>query len=414
MRRCGWLPCTLAVSLLCGCPPRPGSSPSGPPVPTRPGAGGTAPGGPGPRARALGIPFAGTPGPLDAITDVPGVEVGHRTLIAGDGKLVVGKGPIRTGVTAIFPRGKTSTDMVFAAWFSLNGNGEMTGTTWLDEAGQLYGPVLLTNTHSVGVVRDTAIKWAAERLKPSEELADAFSLPVVAETWDGRLNDIFGFHVHPPDVYAALDGAAGGPVAEGSVGGGTGMVCHGFKGGIGTASRVVKTPVGEFRVGVLVQCNYGLRSQLRIAGIPVGAELDAQAHAAGQPPTTEHGSIIVIVATDAPLLPHQLKRLARRVPLALGRMGSISGDSSGDIFLAFSTANPRVADPAAIASVQSFPRAEITWLFEATVDATEEAIVNALVAGRTMTGVNGETVEGLPLERGREILRKHQRLVEPR
>jgi len=364
------------------------------------------------RARALGIPFTGTPGPLDAITDVPGVEVGHRTLISGDGKLVVGKGPVRTGVTAIFPRGKTSTDMVYAGWFSLNGNGEMTGTTWIDEAGQLYGPVLLTNTHSVGVVRDTAIKWAAERWKPSANLEDAFSLPVVAETWDGRLNDIFGFHVHPPDVYAALDGAAGGPVAEGSVGGGTGMVCHGFKGGIGTASRVVKTGAGEFRLGALVQCNYGLRPQLRIAGIPVGAELEAPGHAFAQPPTAEHGSIIVIVATDAPLLPHQLKRLARRVPLALGRMGSVSGDSSGDIFLAFSTANAHV-NQAAIAPVQSFPNSEITWLFEATVDAAEEAIVNALVAGRTMTGVNGETVEGLPLERVKGILRRHQRLVEP-
>jgi D-aminopeptidase len=408
MRRCDLLLCALAVSLACDHPSWPGSSPSGP-VPSRPVVGAKPPG-EQVRARALGIPFSGTPGSLDAITDVPGVEVGHRTLIAGDGKLVVGKGPVRTGVTAIFPRGKTSTDMVFAAWFSLNGNGEMTGTTWLDEAGQLYGPVLLTNTHSVGVVRDTAIKWAFERLSPGEDLADAFSLPVVAETWDGRLNDIFGFHVHPPDVYAALDGAASGPVAEGSVGGGTGMVCHGFKGGIGTASRVVKTAVGEFRVGVLVQCNYGLRSQLRIAGIPVGAELEAHA---GQSPTAEHGSIIVVVATDAPLLPHQLKRVARRVPLALGRMGSVSGDSSGDIFLAFSTANAQVGGHA-IASVKSFPSAEITWLFEATVDATEEAIVNALIAGRTMTGVNGETVEGLPHDRVREILRKHQRLVEPR
>ena len=412
MRRRGWLLCALAVSFECAHPLRPGSTAWAPPVPPRSVPGAALPG-EQVRARALGIPFDGTPGPLDAITDVAGVEVGHRTLIAGDGKLVVGKGPVRTGVTAIFPRGKTSTDMVFAAWFSLNGNGEMTGTTWLDEAGQLYGPVLLTNTHSVGVVRDTAIQWAFERLKPREELADAFSLPVVAETWDGRLNDIFGFHVHPPDVYAALDGAASGPVAEGSVGGGTGMVCHGWKGGIGTASRVVKTAVGEFRVGVLVQCNYGLRTQLRIAGIPVGAELEAHATAAGQPPTTEHGSIIVIVATDAPLLPHQLKRLARRVPLALGRMGSVSGDGSGDIFLAFSTANAHVADPAGIASVQSFPNAEITWLFEATVDATEEAIVNALVAGRTMTGINGETVEGLPYDRVREILRTHQRLVEP-
>jgi D-aminopeptidase len=410
MRRRGLLLCALAVSLYCGPPARPRPAP-----PSTPPAAGVEPppGEPRPRARALGIPFPGTPGPLDAITDVPGVEVGHRTLIAGDGKLVVGKGPIRTGVTAIFPRGKTSTDMVFAGWFSLNGNGEMTGTTWLDEAGQLYGPVLLTNTLSVGVARDTAIKWVLERLSPGEDLLDAFALPVVAETWDGRLNDIYGFHVHPPDVYAALDGAAGGPVVEGSVGGGTGMVCHGWKGGIGTASRVVKTAVGEFRVGVLVQCNYGLRPQLRIAGIPVGAELDAQAHAAGVPPTAEHGSIIAVVATDAPLLPHQLKRLARRVPLALGRMGSVSGDSSGDIFLAFSTANPRAADPAAITSVKTFPNAEITWLFEATVDAAEEAIVNALVAARTMTGANGVTIEGLPIDRTREILRRHQRLVAP-
>jgi L-aminopeptidase/D-esterase-like protein len=416
MYRCGLILCVLAVSLQCGGTPRPAPpdrpSPSPPsPAPTRPGAAAPSP---GPRARALGIPFSGTPGPLNAITDVAGIEVGHRTLISGDGKLVVGKGPVRTGVTAIFPRGKASTDMVFAASSSLNGAGEMTGTAWVAESGELYGPVLLTNTHSVGIVRDTAIKWTFERLKPGKDLEDAFSLPVVAETWDGRLNDIFGFHVQPSDVYAALDGAAGGPVAEGSVGGGTGMVCHGFKGGIGTASRVVRTAVGEFRVGALVQCNYGLRPQLRIAGIPVGAELEARAGAAVQPPTAEYGSIIVIIATDAPLLPHQLERLARRVPLALGRMGSVSGDASGDIFLAFSTANPGAEPPAAIASVRSFPRAEITWLFEATVDATEEAIVNALVAGRTMTGVNGEIVEGLPHDRVLEILRKHQRLAPPR
>ncbi len=410
MRRRGMLLCALAVSLSSGCPARPPAS--APPAPTRPRTGAEPPPREG-RARALGIPFPGTPGPLDAITDVAGVEVGHRTLIAGEGKLVVGKGPVRTGVTAIFPRGKTSTDPVFAAWSTLNGNGEMTGTTWLDEAGQLYGPVLLTSTHSVGVVRDTAIRWAFERLKPGAGLEDAFSLPVVAETWDGRLNDIYGFHVRPPDVYAALDGAAAGPVAEGSVGGGTGMVCHGFKGGIGTASRVVRTAVGEFRVGALVQCNYGLRSQLRIAGVPVGAELEAQDRAAAQPPTAEYGSIIVVIATDAPLLPHQLERLARRVPLALGRMGSVSGDGSGDIFLAFSTGNPGATDAAAIASVKSFPRAEITHLFEATVDATEEAIVNALVAARTMTGIDGATFEGLPHERTREILRRYGRLAEP-
>jgi D-aminopeptidase len=362
------------------------------------------------RARGLGIPFSGAPGPLDAITDVPGVEVGHRTLISGDGKLVVGRGPVRTGVTAVFPRGKASTDPVYAGWFSLNGNGEMTGTTWIDEAGELYGPILITNTHAVGVARDTAIRWARERLRPGPDLEDAFSLPVVAETWDGRLNDIFGFHVTPADVYAALDGAAPGVVAEGNVGGGTGMVCHGWKGGIGTASRIVTTGAGEFRLGVLVQCNYGLRPQLRIAGIPVDAEL---AEPVPAPPTAEHGSIIVIVATDAPLLPHQLKRVARRVPLALGRMGSVSGNGSGDIFLAFSTANPRI-DSGAIARVATFPNTEITWLFEAAVDATEEAIVNALVAARTMTGANGDTVEGLPHDRIREVLRRHGRLVEPR
>jgi len=405
----GPLLCALAAACGLGASCGP-SRPGPPPPPARRAAGVEAPPD-GVRARGLGIPFPGTPGPLDAITDVPGVEVGHRTLISGEGKLVVGKGPIRTGVTAIFPRGKTSTDMVYASSFSLNGNGEMTGAIWIDEAGQLYGPILLTNTHSVGVARDTAIKWAAERLRPGEDLADAFSLPVVAETWDGRLNDIFGFHVHPADVYAALDGAAPGPVAEGSVGGGTGMVCHGFKGGIGTASRVARTGIGEFRVGVLVQCNYGLRSQLRIAGIPVGAELDAQART--EPPTAEHGSIIVVVATDAPLLPHDLKRLARRVPLALGRMGSVSGDGSGDIFLAFSTANAGVRQDA-VSAVKAFPHAELNWLFEATIDATEEAIVNALVAARTMTGINGETVEGLPRDRVREILRKHRRLTEPR
>ena len=278
-----------------------------------------------PRARDLGVPFDGTPGALNAITDVAGVEVGQTTIIRGEGKLVVGEGPVRTGVTVIFPRGKTNHASVFGGWFALNGNGEMTGTAWLDEAGILDGPIGLTNTHSVGLVRDTIIQWQVKRANKPEIW---WSLPVVAETWDGWLNDLNGFHVKPEHVLAALDGAKGGPVDEGGVGGGTGMICHEFKGGIGTASRVAHGQT----VGVLVQANYGLRRQLRIAGVPVGQEIPEGAFR-----PDEDGSIIVVIATDAPLLPHQLKRLARRASLALGRMGSISGDGSGD----FSWRSPR-------------------------------------------------------------------------
>ena len=288
-----------------------------------------------PRARDLGIPFDGTTGPLNAITDVAGVEVGFTTLISGSGKLVVGQGPVRTGVTAILPRGKKSiNDPVFAGWYSLNGNGEMTGTTWVEESGFLEGPVMITNTHSVGVVRDAVIKWRIEH--GAADLSGYWwSLPVVAETWDGELNDINGFHVKPEDARHALNTAASGAVAEGNVGGGTGMICNGFKGGTGTASRKLSAKDGGYTVGVLVQCNYGVQSQLRIAGIAVGRELPP-----GIPHKDDTGSIIVVVASDAPLLPSQLKRLARRVPLGLGRMGSYSGDGSGDIFIAFSTANP--------------------------------------------------------------------------
>jgi len=354
-----------------------------------------------PRARDLGVPFDGRPGPLNAITDVAGVEVGQTTLIRGEGLLVVGQGPVRTGVTAIFPRGQRNDAAVFAGWFSLNGNGEMTGTTWLDEAGILEGPIGLTNTHSVGVVRDAIIQWQVAH-RPKENKI-WWSLPVVAETWDGWLNDLNGFHVKPEHVFAALDGAKGGPVEEGSVGGGTGMICHEFKGGIGTASRVTH----GYTVGVLVQANYGLRRQLRIAGVPVGRELHEGAFR-----PDEDGSIIVVIATDAPLVPHQLKRLARRASLGLGRMGSISGDGSGDIFLAFSTANPVPAERGRAGTVQMMNTEDLGPVFAGVVEATEEAIVNALVAARDMTGADGHAVKALPHDKLREVLKKYGRLVE--
>jgi len=368
------------------------------------------------RARDLGVPFEGTPGPLDAITDVRGVEVGHRTLIAGSGKLVRGKGPIRTGVTAVFPRGKESDDPVFAGWFTMNGNGEMTGTTWVEESGFLWGPVMITNTHSVGVVRDAVIEWIVGK---GRMLHDEWSLPVVAETWDGGLNDINGFHVTKQDAWAAMDSARGGPVTEGSVGGGTGMVCNRFKGGIGTASR--RLPGEGYTVGALVQCNYGGRGPLRIAGVPVGKEItdlmpcrapcaagarsDADARLA-----QDLGSIIIVVATDAPLLPHQLKRIARHAALGVGRLGGLASNSSGDIFIAFSTANPRASRDSGLASVTMVANDQITPLFEATIQATEEAIVNAMVAARTMIGADDLTVYALPHDRLRDVLKKYNRL----
>ncbi len=359
-----------------------------------------------PRARDLGVPFDGTPGPLNAITDVKGVEVGHRTLISGEGKLKVGVGPVRTGVTAIFPRGKASADPVFAGWFTENGNGEMTGTTWVEESGFLYGPVMITNTHSVGVVRDAVIKWQFEH-GPAAPLDDWWSLPVVAETWDGYLNDINGFHVKPEDAVAAIENAHGGPVEEGSVGGGTGMICNEFKGGIGTSSRKLGEKAGGYTVGVLVQCNYGIRRNLRIAGVPVGKEIPG--------PSVwdqDTGSIIVVVATDAPLLPHQLKRLARRVTLGLGRNGSISGNESGDIFISFSTANAGAGMSKTPAAITILPIEKIDPLFEATVQATEEAVINAMVAADTMTGIDNHRVEALPHDKLREVLKKYNRLVE--
>jgi len=360
-----------------------------------------------PRARELGIPIDGTPGPLDAITDVRGVEVGHTTLISGSGKLVVGKGPVRTGVTVVHPRGKTSNDAVFGAWFTLNGNGEMTGTTWLQESGILEGPIAITNTHSVGVAHGAILQWQVSRpgMQP-------WGLPIVAETYDGGLNDINGFHVKAEHVMAALDGATSGPVQEGNVGGGTGMVCHGFKGGIGTASRKLDATAGGYTVGVLVQCNYGIRRELRIAGVPVGAEIsDLMPGPApsGAGDGEELGSIIVVVATDAPLLPHQLKRIATRASLGIGRMGGYGGNSSGDIFIAFSTANARSSGDTGTVNVTMLPNPRMNALFYATVQATEQAIVNALLAADTMTGANDRRVHALPLDRLRAIMTKYGR-----
>jgi D-aminopeptidase len=356
------------------------------------------------RARDLGVPFEGTPGPLNSITDIKGVEVGYRTLISGEGKLQVGVGPVRTGVTAIFPRGKSAVDPVFAGWFTENGNGEMTGTTWVEESGFLYGPVMITNTHSVGVVRDTVIDWQVKHGTPIP-LEDWWSLPVVAETWDGELNDINGFHVKPDDAVAAMQDAHAGSIAEGNVGGGTGMICFEFKGGTGTSSRKLPESIGGYTVGVLVQCNFGVRHLLRIAGAPVGYEIPLDTH------RNDTGSIIVIVATDAPLLPHQLKRIARRVTLGLGRFGSISGNGSGDIFIAFSTANAGAGLAQKSANVQTLANGQMDSLFEATVQATEEAVVNAMIAAKTMTGINDHTVEALPHDRLLEVLKKYNRLT---
>lgn len=367
-----------------------------------------------PRARDLGVPFEGAPGPLNAITDVAGVEVGHVTLISGEGRLIVGEGPIRTGVTAILPRGKSSSTPVFAGWFSLNGAGEMTGTAWIEESGLLEGPVMLTNTHSVGTVRDAVIAWQVERGR----MFGAFSLPVVAETWDGWLNDCNGFHVKPPHVFEALDNARSGPIAEGNVGGGTGMICHQFKGGTGTASRVLES---GSTVGVLVQANHGLRHQLRVVGVPVGFELSDAAlsdensnHKRGKEESglnEERGSIIILVATDAPLLPHQLKAVAKRAALGLARTGSAAGISSGDLFLAFSTSNLDGADPANTVQVAMLGLRQISPLFEATVQATEEAIINALVAAETMTGVEGRVIRALPHDRLQQVLKKYNHWI---
>jgi D-aminopeptidase len=365
------------------------------------------------RARDLGVPFDGTPGPLNAITDVTGIEVGYTTLISGQGKLVVGQGPVRTGVTAIIPRGHDSlNDPVYAGVFSLNGNGEMTGTNWIEESGFLEGPIVITNTHSVGVARDAVISW---RIKHGAADATGYwwSLPLVAETWDGWLNDTNGFHVKPDDVFHALDSAHAGAIEEGSVGGGTGMICYEFKGGNGTASRKIDIKPGKdktaqsFTVGVFVQANFGRPALLTIAGVPVGKEIPGTVYG------EDTGSCIAVVATDAPLLPNQLKRLARRVSLGLARTGTISGNGSGDLFIAFSTANPNVWAPDQVThSVQTIPNDLMDPIFTGVVQATEEAVVNALVDNQTMTGADNHRVDALPHDRLRELLKKYNRLKE--
>jgi D-aminopeptidase len=365
------------------------------------------------RARSLGVPFDGTTGALNAITDVKGVEVGHSTIISGEGALKVGTGPVRTGVTAVLPRGRESNnDPVFAGWFSLNGNGEMTGTTWVEESGFLEGPVMITNTHSVGIVRDSTIAYRVKHGKPDAS-GYWWSLPVVAETYDGFLNDINGFHVKEKHVFEALDSAKSGAVAEGNVGGGTGMVCYGFKGGIGTSSRKLDEKSGGHTVGVLVQANFGRRPQLRIAGAPVGLEISENQRAFENSPRfdSDVGSIIIVVATDAPLLAHQLKRLARRASMGVARTGSSSGNGSGDIFIAFSTANSGAAT-AGVAQLTMLSNDRLDKIFEATVQATEEAIINAIVAAETMTGIDNHKVFAISHDRLKEVLKKYNRLNE--
>jgi L-aminopeptidase/D-esterase-like protein len=363
------------------------------------------------RARDLGIPFDGMPGQFNAITDVAGVEVGYTTLISGQGKLVAGKGPVRTGVTAIIPRGHDSlNDPVYAGVFSLNGNGEMTGTAWIEESGFLEGPVVITNTHSVGVARDAVIAWRVKH-GAADSSGYWWSLPVVAETWDGWLNDVNGFHVKPEHVFHALDTARGGAIEEGSVGGGTGMICYEFKGGSGTASRKIDIKAGKdkptqtYTVGVFVQANFGRRPLLTIAGVPVGKEIPGSVYG------EETGSCITVVATDAPLLPNQLKRLARRVSLGLARTGTISGNGSGDLFIAFSTANPNVEAANEVThNVQTIPNDLMDPIFAGVVQATEEAIVNALIDNHSMTGRDNHHVDALPHDRLRELLQKYNRL----
>jgi L-aminopeptidase/D-esterase-like protein len=372
------------------------------------------------RARDLGIPFEGVTGKYNAITDVAGVEVGHTTLIEGSGKLEKGKGPVRTGVTAIFPAGKKYVP-VFANWHMLNGNGDMTGTHWITESGFLETPILITNTSSVGTVRDAALKWMDEhKYYDTSQGQFWYSYPVVAETWDGLLNDINGFHVEPAHVRQALEKASTGLVEEGAAGGGTGMVCHGFKGGIGTSSRVIDKKLGGYTIGVIVQANYGSRPQLTIAGVPVGRELaDTLGVKIFEQPSAknkmyrdlmEQGSIIVVVATDAPLLPHQLKRIAQRVSLGIGKVGGIGGNGSGDIFIAFSTANKNSFSREKETTAIVFSNDLMGALFNATIQATEEAIINALVAGKTMKGINDNTVYGLPHEAVIKILKKYNRI----
>ncbi|MFL3051873.1 MAG: P1 family peptidase [Candidatus Neomarinimicrobiota bacterium] len=366
-----------------------------------------------PRARDLGVQFEGVPGKFNAITDVKGVEVGHSTIISGSGKNIIGKGPVRTGVTAIFPRGKKF-NPVYANWYSLNGNGEMTGTTWITESGFLETPIMITNTNSVGVVRDAVLKWFVDTNWYGND-DWWYTYPVVGETYDGFLNDIYGFHVQEQHVYEAINNASPGPVTEGNVGGGTGMLTLGFKGGIGTASRRVKINNKTYTIGALVQSNFGSKRNLTISGVPVGKELkDTLNVVFNAPPSNKRqegdGSIIVIVATDAPLLPHQLKRITHRIPIGIGVVGGRGSNGSGDIFLAFSTANPRAFDRKNERSIKSFPNDKITPLFEATVQTVEESIINAMIAAETMEGINNNKAYALPHDTLIDVLKKYNRL----
>ncbi|MEO6685581.1 MAG: P1 family peptidase [Dyadobacter sp.] len=364
-----------------------------------------------PRARDIGIPFSGITGKFNAITDVKGVEVGYSTIISGEGKNVRGKGPVRTGVTAILPRGR-SNNPVFSNWYSLNGNGEMTGTTWITESGFLETPIMITNTNSVGVVRDAVLKWFVKTGWYKEDYW--YTYPIVAETYDGGLNDIYGFHVKESNAFEALDNARSGFVKEGNVGGGTGMMCLGFKGGTGTSSRTVKIGDSTYTVGVLVQSNFGTKRHLTIAGVPIGEELkDTLNYEMKEPPSYKQegdGSIIVVVATDAPLLPHQLKRIATRVSLGIGIVGGKGNNGSCDIFIAFSTANPNAFQREKLVKLDQLPNDQMNPLFEATVQATEESILNAMVAAETMTGINGNKAYALPHNKVISLLKKYNRI----
>ncbi len=366
-----------------------------------------------PRARDIGIPFEGATGKFNAITDVKGVEVGYSTIISGQGKNILGKGPVRTGVTAILPRGKAN-NPVFANWYSLNGNGEMTGTTWITESGFLETPIMITNTNSVGVVRDAVLKWFVEKHWYNKE-DFWYTYPVVAETYDGFLNDIYGFHVKESNAYEALNNAATGNIKEGNIGGGTGMMCLGFKGGTGTSSRIVKIKDSTYTVGVLVQSNFGAKRNLTIAGVPVGKELKDTLNIEFKAPPVSYwqegdGSIIVVVATDAPLLPHQLKRIAARVPIGVGKVGGRGENGSGDIFIAFSTANPAAFNRDNFTTINQLPNDQINPLFDATVQAVEEAIINAMIAAETTEGINGNKAYAIPHQKVIEILKKYNRI----
>jgi len=370
-----------------------------------------------PRARDLGIPFSGKTGEFNSITDVKGVEVGYSTIISGEGENIVGKGPVRTGVTAIFPRRKKNKfSPVYANWYSLNGNGEMTGTTWITESGFLETPIMITNTNSVGVVRDAVLKWYVDTdwYKGKDWW---FSFPVVGETYDGFLNDIYGFHVKEKHVLEAINNATSGSIKEGNVGGGTGMMCLGFKGGTGTSSRKFQINNTTYTLGVLVQANFGAKMNLTIAGVPVGRELkDILNYEMKKPPKSNRnegdGSIIVVVATDAPLLPHQLKRIAQRVPIGIGIVGGRGSNGSGDIFIAFSTANENAFNRKEIVQVESLPNDQMNWLFRSTVQAVEEAIINAMVAADDMEGINGNKAYAIPHDLLIETLKKYNRISE--